>query len=108
LHKARQPLEVRGHAGLKSGDEGMWGGDTARPKASVVGRSGASVAKSRREKDVYEMSPHPLVSQLYPRARVAYGAYAIPWAQQLDLGAFVHGHHIDAVALVRPNVKALS
>jgi hypothetical protein len=94
--------------GSKSGDEGMWGGDTARPKAFRRGPFRCVCIKSRWEKDVYEMSPHPLVPQLYLRARVAYGTDAISWAQQLDLGAFVHGHDIDAVALVRPNVEALS
>ena len=32
---------------------------------------------------------------------------AIPLAQELDLGSLLHGHHVDTVTLVRPDVEAL-
>ena len=51
-------------------------------------------------------SPHVPLSPL--RVKFSFDADAVPPAQELDLGPLLHGHHVDAMTLVRPDVEALS
>ena len=47
------------------------------------------------------------MSPIFINVRVCYDVDSIPRAQQLDLGSLLQRHHVDAVALVRPDVEAL-